>query len=526
MAKKKFTFRKPLDRLEVYMLAADNPVGRKQLRPIFRRKRNKKVLTREQVVAIKRGRKALRKDMKERGMKRLQDFDEMANSLGLFFDRKGLLWPLLLWFSKGSTATKILATTAVLTTAVTVTEYLTEYITEYLTEFVTEYLTEYVTEYQTEYLTEYITEYITEIMDKDRFTISLSDEMMKTGFELSEKPFDDPTFDPDSDAKLSLFAIPVTRIPCISISQIPHDVDEYENNTIQEYFTYTFYSRYINKDAERDMEGDISQYAVNFDWGIRIHTEGLNTTTGGENAGVEVADNEENSEGTEGDSGTAADPNQIKVSDAVWVMVIEDGEVIVCAKSEIGSDGELTPQLIPTQQVLETKRIAFMDRSINYINVGLSRIHPGLDVDDIHDLETEFGSRADEIREQIDAYFDAEGIQDLTRLMLRTENWRETYKIVGTSDNYNFYQVHAEPFVSDEIIVERTRKGIKPWVNGRNEEYRKYTIIIWLEGDDPQCQNILMDGFIGLNFQIKSEGEDYRDEVITPADPELTLIQG
>ena len=162
MKQRKFTIRPPLERLEVYMLAADNPVGKRQLRPIFRRKRSKEVLTREQVTAIKRGRRVLRKEMKERGLKNLNDFEQMATSLGLYFDRKGLLWPLILWFSKGNTALKVLATTTVLTTVVTMTEYVTEYITEYITEYLTEYVTEYVPEYITEYVTEYLTEYLAE----------------------------------------------------------------------------------------------------------------------------------------------------------------------------------------------------------------------------------------------------------------------------------------------------------------------------------------------------------------------------
>lgn len=497
--KKKITIRPPLEPLEVYLAAAENPVGKRQWRIIFRRKRARKILTREQVTAIKRGRRVLRRDMKERGLKRLSDFEEMATNLGLYFDRKGLLWPLILWFSRGHTALKILATTTVLTTLVTVTEPVIEYLTEYLTEYVTEYVTEYQTEYITEYVTEYVTEYLEKLLDKDRFTINLSHDMLNTGFELSEKPFDDPEFNAETDSKQYLFAMPVARIPCISISQIPHEVDQLENNTVKEYFTYTFYTRYINKTAEQDMGGDLDRYAVNYDWGIRIHTEGLNTTTN------------EGTESTETPEGTP------KVSDAIWVMVIQDGEVIVSAKADVNREGELIPQMIPTQEVLESQRIAFRDRSVDYINLGLSRIDSDLDVDDLHDLEGEFGSRADDLREEIEAYFDVEGIQDLTRLMFRTENWRERYKIVGDYDNYNFYQVSAEEFVSEEMVVERTREGVRPWIDGVNEEQHKYTVVIWLEGDDPQCTNALMDGFIGMNFQIKSEHEEYVDTIITPS---------
>ena len=110
-----------LESLEVYLIAAENPVGRRQLRPIFRRKRNREVLTREQVTAIKRGRKVLRREMKERGLKRRIDFETTATNLGLYFDRNRLFWPFFLWLMRDNTVAKILATTAVLTTVVTVT---------------------------------------------------------------------------------------------------------------------------------------------------------------------------------------------------------------------------------------------------------------------------------------------------------------------------------------------------------------------------------------------------------------------
>ena len=55
-------------RVEDYILAAENPEGKKQRRPIFKRKRGNEVLTREQVKAIKKGRKILRKDLKKQGV--------------------------------------------------------------------------------------------------------------------------------------------------------------------------------------------------------------------------------------------------------------------------------------------------------------------------------------------------------------------------------------------------------------------------------------------------------------------------
>ncbi|MBR3963380.1 MAG: hypothetical protein IKK14_07645, partial [Oscillospiraceae bacterium] len=113
-------FGKKPEKLETYLIAADNPVGKKQLRPIFRRKRSKEVLTREQVTAIKKGRKLLRKEMKAQGLKRRIDFEVTATNMGLYFDKNRFLWPFFLWLIRDNTVLKVLATTAVLTTAVTV----------------------------------------------------------------------------------------------------------------------------------------------------------------------------------------------------------------------------------------------------------------------------------------------------------------------------------------------------------------------------------------------------------------------
>jgi len=474
-----------LDRLEVYLLAADDPIGKRQLRPIFRRKRSKEVLTREQVTAIKRGRRVLRREMKEQGLKRRIDFETTATNLGLYFDRKGLWWPFYLWLIRDHTALKILAITTVLTTMVTVMQPVIEYITEYITQYINRYINRYVNQY----------------LDRDRFTISLSDEMLTMGFELSETPdFQEP--------QEVLFAVPITQVPCISIASIPYNVDEIPNNTAQNFFTYTFYSRYINKTAERDSIENLSHYATSYTWGLRIHTEGLNTSTNPENTDQE-----------------ALAASGLKVSDAIWVMVVQDGEVILCAKEEIGADGEVTVPMLPTPETLQTKRVAFFDRSIDYINQGLQKIDPRLNVDNMNRLETVFGTQAeiDTAMTHINKFFEVEGIQNLLRLILRTENWRDHYIEIPSAaeEGRSYYQVKADPFhnTAENVIAERTRTGILPWISGKHEEYHKYTVVIWLEGDDPQCKNALMDGHIGLNFQIKGVGEEYMEEIVMPTIP-------
>jgi len=209
----------------------------------------------------------------------------------------------------------------------------------------------------------------------------------------------------------------------------------------------------------------------------------------------------------------------------VWVMVIQDGEVIVSAKKAgIDENGNLIPEKLPSDKKLEEERVAYVDRSIDYINRGLAKIDPWLNADNvtISKLGEHYGASTQEYWDRIEAFFEKEGISDLTRLMLRTENWRERYNIVGARGDYNYYQVNPECFVDDQTVVERTRTGVLPWA-GDHHNMHKYTVVLWLEGDDPQCTNELMNGHIGLNFQIKGDQEDFLGDIITDTnDPDAT----
>ena len=475
----KFFFQPNYERLEVYLLAADDPTGKRQLRPIFRRKRSREVLTREQVTAIKRGRRVLRREMKERGFKRWIDFETTATNLGLYFDRNRLLWPFVLWLMRGSTVAKLLATTAVLTMLITAVQPVIEYVTQYLTQYVTQLVKEI------------------EEVEKDRFTIGLSDKMLDIGLQLSEtSDFAEP--------KEVLTSPPAWNVPCLSIAQVPYNADELEQDPTGRYFSYTFYCRYINTQAAEDPEGDLVHYATSYDWGLHMHSEGLSKL-------------EDQPTGTE-TTGTDPGQGELKVSDAAWVMVIADGEAIICARANVNSDGTVTPEHLPSDETWEDKGIAYVDRSLDFINDGLADIDSRLNVDTLYQLETLFDTpeKIEDIQGQIETFFGTVGVQNLTRLMLRTRNWREHYKVLETKGNYSYYRVIPENFPEENLLVQGTRTEVLPWVEGRNEEYHKYTVVVWLEGDDPECGNELMDGFIGLNFQIKDKSETYQDALTTP----------
>ena len=520
----KFEFPRKLERLEVYLLAADNPVGKKQYRPIFRRKRNKIVLTREQVYAIKRGRRVLRAEMKARGLKRWSDFEDTATNLGLHFDRKGLFWPFFLWIMRDNTVAKILATTAVLTTIVTVTEPVIQYVTQYVTQIVTQIVTQTVTK--------------TVYEDKDRFTISMSDEMFDEGFQLSKsKDFAEPSqrliFDPVWDASpMSIADIPwdidkevltladagVTpedgespdgegaegeggseNLPQDALLQMGQDTD---------YFACTFYYRYINNNATAEAEADphmsLIPYQTTYNWELQITADILGKITDEDGNEITPIEEEEN---PEGQTPEATGP---KPSDAIWVMIFRDGEMILCAKPR--ADG--TVEKLPSDAILANPKTAkaFNEREASQINGGLNSIVAGMNMDNVGQY------RRSGYQQAVDTFFNNNYVNDLTQLILRTEKWKDRYHYIISRGGWDFYQVIPENFESATVVASRKDIETLPYVDSQPNIHR-YTVVFWMEGDDPDCTNDLMNSHIGMAFQITGKDETYT-EPEDPAAPE------
>ena len=57
----------------------------------------------------------------------------------------------------------------------------------------------------------------------------------------------------------------------------------------------------------------------------------------------------------------------------------------------------------------------------------------------------------------------------------------------------------TKKFVSNDIAVLEQRKNLKPGSKDR------FTIVIWIEGDDPECQNDLLGGEIKMHMDITEE---------------------
>lgn len=330
-------------RVEDYILAAENSEGKKQRRPFFRRKRSNEVLTREQVKAIKKGRKLLRKDLKKQGVKDKQDFEVIAASQGLYFDK----WSFLaFWWMKGCGLWALLGSILALLGVMMLLSWVTEL--------------------------------------RGHFTISLAEDLFREGFVLSETAdFKQPT--------TYLFATPAEDVPCISINDIPLDVDSaYEGAHNAQYFAYTFFLR---------NEG---QSTVDYTWSMELNSESKS------------------------------------LSDGVWVMVFEDGKMRFYAEPNDQGKTEALP--------------AFDDNTRGYVN---------------------------------------------PKIMELCAQPEEQFELIRQRGELSYYRLIPENFLSLTHVAEGGRELVKPM------DVHKYTIVIWLEGDDPDCDNSMIGGHVGMEFNIE-----------------------
>ena len=163
---------------------------KKQRRLIFKKRRAGVVLSKDEVKAIKAGRRKLRKEMKAKGIRSKREFELTAGVLGLYFDKKRGFFAWLRGHGLGMLLGLFSAFLVVLFVFSTVQKM------------------------------------------RGHYTISLSDDMFKEGFSLSDSAeFEKPT--------TQLFANPAEEINCVSITQIPVNVDAIDGEHNDGYCAYT-----------------------------------------------------------------------------------------------------------------------------------------------------------------------------------------------------------------------------------------------------------------------------------------------
>lgn len=325
------------------------------------RKRGGQSLTQEEIQEIKAGRKKLRKQMREQGIKDRKEFELTASSLGLYFDKRRFGF---LWFFSGRGLWVLLGLAGLLALVLGMLSVITQL--------------------------------------RGLFTINMSQGMFREGYALSEE-------EDFSKSAGNLFCEPAIDVPCISISQIPEDI--YDNtkwkNPAQDeaYDTYKnagcfYYTYYIRNEGES---------TTGYVWDLRINSEDKNLT------------------------------------DAMWVMVFEDEEMVFYAKEN--EDGD--PQALPEKD------------------------------DDTRGYRT-------------------------APLMEQAKYPDKQYEIVQETQLDTYYRVIPQPFLSSTLVASGEMQNVKP------QEIHKYTVVIWIEGDDPECTDALIGGHAGLEmyFRLVDEEED------------------
>ncbi len=319
--------------------------GNKQRGP-FKKRRAGIVLTKEEVKAIKEGRRKLKKQMRETGIKSRKEFEITASSLGLYFD-KNRRFAIILWFFSGKGFWTLLASAL------------------------------------TAMLVLYGFSAITDI--RGHFTISMSDKMFKQGFSISESQgFENPTS--------HLFATPAEDVPCISISNIPQNVDSIDGAHHDKYFAYTFYVKNEGEGVE------------NMSWQLRINSENK------------------------------------QLSKAVWAMIFIDGKMTVYAEADESGNQQMLPQKD--------------DNTRGYLAAPLY----------------EYCAQPE-----------------------------DQFEVIKQSGQLTYWRVKAEPFISSEIVENGLIQDFNP------QQVHKFTIVLWLEGDDPDCTDALIGGHIGMDFYMQLE---------------------
>ena len=72
------------------------------------------------------------------------------------------------------------------------------------------------------------------------------------------------------------------------------------------------------------------------------------------------------------------------------------------------------------------------------------------------------------------------------------------YQIVNEGDHFSRWRIIPREFVSDSVVAEGIKENMAPG------EVHKYTVVIWLEGDDPECVDRVIDGMATVEMSFNA----------------------
>ena len=95
----------------------------------------------------------------------------------------------------------------------------------------------------------------------------------------------------------------------------------------------------------------------------------------------------------------------------------------------------------------------------------------------------------------------AKSADEACRVMVY-KNGKQAIYAKGQYKNREQAETDATKFKSDTVVMKTSTKDFKP------QDVDKYTIVIWIEGNDPECIDDIRDGFVRMRMLFQVDDED------------------
>lgn len=115
-------------------------------------------------------------------------------------------------------------------------------------------------------------------------------------------------------------------------------------------------------------------------------------------------------------------------------------------------------------------------------------------------------SRADGTQEALPSFGDNSRGYLRTPLAEYAADAQALYQPITTRGGMTFYRVVPENFEEADTVVTGTQLQVAP------KEVHKYTVVMWLEGDDPDCTDALIGGHAGVEMRFHMADEEESDD--------------
>ncbi len=151
---------------------------------------------------------------------------------------------------------------------------------------------------------------------------------------------------------------------------------------------------------------------------------------------------------------------------------------------------------------ISTSKLAFMDNiSINWLPENINKEAEGAHNGENYIAHSFYLENQGE--EIINYWYSItiddiiKNVDDAVRIMIYINDEKAVY--AKKSPLTGEPEKNTTEFKDGETIVLEKREGLKP------DEYDKVTIVIWLEGDDPECVNAILGGEMKMHMDIYEE---------------------